>query len=267
MINDTNSFAESSDSHDNEIKLLDLILVLANHWRMIFYFTVVTSIIAACIAFIMPNSYQAKAIIMTFQRQSILPLSASIKDAGIVAGIPKTTFHAVSMPILLDMLQSDKTLQELSKQFNMPSTKLLKSHLKTKFSKSGALEITMEDSDPKRAVAIANAACDELGRVAYAANLVSTPLITLERDFEKLTDNDILIIKSIQVATPPEKKSGPKRLLIILLSTITVLFFSVFLAFLIEYFRNLSDDDRVRLCKVKAAFRGRNTDKAMQEQK
>jgi uncharacterized protein involved in exopolysaccharide biosynthesis len=56
-------------------------------------------------------------------------------------------------------------------------------------------------------------------------------------------------------AVPPDRKSKPKRALIVLLATFAVGFVSVLAAFVREFGRNMSDEDRQRWEQIKVGLR------------
>ena len=242
---------------DDEINLLDLLLVLARRWRMILAITLLAALASAAVAMLLPNRYQATAKVIALQRQTIQPISASLAGAAPVVGAPKPQLQQTNVPILQDILQTGPIMQTLAKQFQFPSLTAFKSQYKIKTDKNGAVEVIAEDADPKRAAAIANAAVAELGRAAYALNLVSSPEVTDERDLEKLDSSVTTAIKLLEPASVPTEKSKPKRALIVVLAGVSALFVAVMLAFMLEAISHLQPDDRRRWEEIKAALKGR----------
>lgn len=77
-------------------------------------------------------------------------------------------------------------------------------------------------------------------------------LLAKQYEMARLSESkDISPFHVIHKATVPEKKSKPKRSVLVLVATITTFSFSVFLAFLCEYFERISDHDRVQLREMK----------------
>jgi uncharacterized protein involved in exopolysaccharide biosynthesis len=79
----------------------------------------------------------------------------------------------------------------------------------------------------------------------------------LKKQYEVAKYNEAKDSSSIQVlddAVVPAKKSKPKRSLIVLLSTVTAFFISIFIIFIQEYFAKMSDEDRGRWNEIKAAL-------------
>jgi uncharacterized protein involved in exopolysaccharide biosynthesis len=61
-------------------------------------------------------------------------------------------------------------------------------------------------------------------------------LLSKQYELAKLDEaKDAVVIQVIDRAVPPERKSGPRRAQIVLLSTVTMLFFSVFIVLLLEH--------------------------------
>jgi len=182
----------------------------------------------------------------------IQPINASFSGTTPIIGAPKPPLLMVNLPILQEILQSSSLQTSIKKHVTFDST----TRVKVSTSKGGALEITVDDTDPQRAAIIANIAVTELGRAAYAANLLSSPEITAERDMEKLGANVTTAIKLLEPATAPKQKVKPKRNLIVALSMVTAFFTAIFFAFVLEGFSNLRPDDRKRWSAIKMAFKG-----------
>lgn len=242
---------------DDEINLLDLLLTLAKRWRMIAGITLLAALASAAVAILLPNRYQATARVVALQRQTIQPISAAFAGEKVQVGAKRPQLLPSNQPILIDILQSNQLMKSLTKQFQFPSLNSFKKQFKAKISKNGAIEVTAEDADPKRAAAIANAAVVELGRAAYALNLVSSPDITAVRDLEKLDTHVTTAIKLLEPATAPDQKAKPKRTMIVALAAVSSLLVAVMLAFILEAIGNLQPDDRRRWEHIKKAFKRR----------
>ncbi len=81
----------------------------------------------------------------------------------------------------------------------------------------------------------------------------------LTKQFELAKINEARDSSSIQVldeAVPPLRKSKPKRALIVILSTVTAFFCSVFLVFIKEYLAKMSPEDSAILDEIKGTLRG-----------
>ncbi|MGE0157753.1 MAG: Wzz/FepE/Etk N-terminal domain-containing protein [Geobacter sp.] len=242
---------------DDEINLLDLLLVLARRWRMIATTTLFAALASAAVAVLLPNRYQATAKVIALQRQAIQPIGAAFTGEKATVGVQKLPLMPVKQPVLEDILNSDRLMLIVSNQFHFPSLKAFKKQYEVKGAKSGTIEVSAEDADPKRAAAIANAAVAELGRTAYSLNLVVSPEINAEHDLGKIGSTVTTVIKLLEPATPPLEKAKPKRALIVVLVSAATLFASIMLAFMLEALGNLQQDDRKRWDDIKRAFKGR----------
>jgi uncharacterized protein involved in exopolysaccharide biosynthesis len=89
----------------------------------------------------------------------------------------------------------------------------------------------------------------QMGRLIREAKIQEKvfELVTSQYEMAQIEEaKDINTIQVLDRAVPPDKKSSPKRTLIIILSTVVALFLSVFLAFFVEYFQRLKIEDRER---------------------
>ena len=83
-------------------------------------------------------------------------------------------------------------------------------------------------------------------------------LITTEHELAKIEEaKDVLTIQVLDRAVPPDKKSSPKRSLIVILTTLVAFFLAVFLAFFFEYVDRIKteDQERYRLLADNIGFR------------
>jgi len=249
----------------DEMDMLDLLLTLASHWRLIAGITLISAIISSIVVIMIPNRYQATAKVLPLQRQTIVPLNAAFTGTGAVpvAGAQFTNFVQTTLPILPEILQSEPVFHQLTQQYAFQSSAVLKSVYRVKTAKSGAIEVTVEDTDPRRAADVANAAVTELGRRAYALNLVDSPSISFIRD-EKININTSIIIKLLEPATTPTQKVKPKHSRIILLSTISAAFASVLLVFILEGLQKMKANDYSRLGKMTASIKTKPSEKSQQ---
>ena len=81
-------------------------------------------------------------------------------------------------------------------------------------------------------------------------------LVTSQYELAKIEEaKDMDTIQVLDRAVPPERKSKPKRFLIVTLSTIVAVFVGFFIAFLLEYMSRLKTDDPERYQQLKDAMR------------
>jgi len=81
-------------------------------------------------------------------------------------------------------------------------------------------------------------------------------LITSQYELAKIEEaKDMNTIQVLDRAVPPEWKSKPKRSVIVIVSTLTVFFLAIFLAFFLEYVDRLRKNDPERYQQLSAGFR------------
>ncbi len=89
----------------------------------------------------------------------------------------------------------------------------------------------------------------QLGRLIREAKIQEKvfELVTSQYEMAQIEEaKDVNTIQILDHAVPPDKKSSPKRSLIVILSTVVALFLSIFLAFFVEYFQRLKIEDKER---------------------
>ncbi|MBK9521685.1 MAG: lipopolysaccharide biosynthesis protein [Rhodocyclaceae bacterium] len=155
---------------DSELSLLDLLLVVAKHKRLVFRFTAVAAVGAIVISLLLPNIYTGTTKILPPQQSSSAAaamLSASLAGgAGGLSGIknPADTY--------IGMLKSRTVADNLIQRFNLAGVygseyqsttrKTLASVTSITSGKDGILTIEVDDKEPQRAADLANAYVEEL---------------------------------------------------------------------------------------------------------
>ncbi|MBW1860928.1 MAG: lipopolysaccharide biosynthesis protein [Deltaproteobacteria bacterium] len=72
-------------------------------------------------------------------------------------------------------------------------------------------------------------------------------LLTSQYELAKIEEaKDMNTIQILDEAVPPDRKSGPKRRLIVILSTLVAFFLAVFLAFFMEFIQRIKTEDQER---------------------
>lgn len=81
-------------------------------------------------------------------------------------------------------------------------------------------------------------------------------LITNQYELAKIEEaKDVNTIQILDHAVPPDKKSSPKRALIVILSTVVAFFIAVFLAFFLEYLGRVKREDPERYDQISQAMK------------
>src|SRR5258708_19317789 len=78
--------AEENASADDEVSLLDLLIVLAKHKRIVLGVPFATAIAAAAISLLMPNIYTGTTRILPPQQSASMP-SAMLNQLGMLGGL------------------------------------------------------------------------------------------------------------------------------------------------------------------------------------
>jgi uncharacterized protein involved in exopolysaccharide biosynthesis len=281
----TNGSSARQDVED-EINLADYLHVISKHRRMIFWICTIAVVTTAIVSLFLPKSFSATASVVPpvdlLQKESALlgaVKSPMLRQAMNVTGITDMYVGILRSRSVVDALVERFDLAAVYKVKNSVSAvrQILQDRTSIKVGDEGIVNITVEDRDPCRAAALANAYVEELDRqnkrlfVGQASskkvflenrlreieqelgqidNLLSRDAKIKEMLFELLTrEYEIAKIEeaksmpTIQVldkAEPPERKCKPKRMQMVLLAGITGLFISVAAAFVREHLTRTS---------------------------
>lgn len=81
-------------------------------------------------------------------------------------------------------------------------------------------------------------------------------LMTTQFELAKIEEaKDVNTIQVLDEAVPPDKKSSPKRSLIVILSTFMAFFMAVFLVFFMEYIERIKTEDKERYQQIKQGLK------------
>ncbi len=178
-------------SGEEEIDVLDLLIVLAKHKRMIFRATAAVAILTVIVSLLLPNIYTASTTILPPQ-QNQSSAAAMLGQLGALAGMAGVNVKNPS-DMYIGMLNSRNVEDNLVKRFNLKTLyktdmeglarKALEQNTVIAAGKDGFIKIEFSDKDPKRASEIANAYVDELDRLT--SNLAVTEASRRRLFFEK----------------------------------------------------------------------------------
>jgi tyrosine-protein kinase Etk/Wzc len=271
---------------DDSVNLADYLNVVSKHRRMIFWICAIAVVTTAIVSLFQPKSFSATATVVPpadlMQKESALLgaiKSPILRQATNVTGIADMYVGILRSRSVADALIDRFNLAAIYKVKNSVSTlrQILQERTSIKVGSEGIVSITVEDRDPCRAAALANAYVEELDRqnkrlfVGQAAskkiflenrlkeievelsqidNLLSRDAKIKEMLFELLTrEYEIAKIEeaksmpTIQVldkAVVPEMRCKPQRRQMVMFAGVTSLFASVFGAFAKEYFAKMS---------------------------
>ena len=163
--------------------LLDYLLVIAKHKKMILITTFGTAVITALITLMMPNIYTARAMIIPSDDDKGGIGAALMAQLGGLAGLSGGAIGAKTTgDLYVTMLKSEtvkdpiidrfKLLELYDAKFRADVYRALdKNAVITLGKKDGVITIAVDDKDPKRAADLANAYVEELGKLAAELNM------------------------------------------------------------------------------------------------
>jgi len=179
---------DASKNNNDEISLLDLLIVLAERKRLIFWITAGSAILAVIVSLLLPTRYTATASLLTPQQNSSLSaqLASQLGALGSMAALASGgggSFLKNPNDIYLGMLRSQTVedamverfglMQEYHKKLLSDARKEFEKHATVDGSgKDGLIHISVDDRDPVRAAALANGYVDQLR--ALTQNLAIT---------------------------------------------------------------------------------------------
>ncbi len=191
---------------DSEIDLLDLLIVLAKRKRLILTVTAASAIIALIVSLLLPNKYTATTKILPPQQSqsasSMLmaqlagggmgPLAAlagsslGLKNPNdIYIGILKSRSIEDALIAKFDLrgVYRDKRLSDARKELEKASEIIAE--------KEGLISVSVEDKDPKRSAAIANAYVEELRNITQhlAVSEASQRRLFFEQQVQQAKDD------------------------------------------------------------------------------
>lgn len=307
-------------SSEDEINLIDLLIVLAKHKKMILSVTFFAALLASGISLLLPNIYTGTAKILPPQ-QSQTSASALLGQLGGLAGLAGGVM-GIKNPTdsYIAMLKSRTLNETIAKRFNLQQAyeektftdtlKELESNSTFTVGKDGVISVEISDRDPKRAADMVNAFIEELAKLMQNFALTDasqkrvffeqqmkqakdkltnseihmdrTPNTSLQyldavRDFKyqeaiweilakqfevsKLDESkDFPLVQVLDKAIPPEKKSKPKRSLVVVLATLVTFLFASIWAFISEAMQRVKElpeqAEKLLALRTNLKFRG-----------
>ena len=187
---------------DDEISLLDLLIVLAKHKRLVLGLPFVIALLAVGYSLLLPNIYTATTKILPPQQNQsnaaamLAQLGGSLAGlAGGVAGIKSPSDLYVGMlksrTVADNLIQRFKLMQVYEAKFPSQARLGLEGVTSITSGKDGIITIEVDDKDSKFAAELANAYVDELFKLTQvlAVTEASQRRLFFERQFEQARDN------------------------------------------------------------------------------
>jgi len=197
--------AEENASAADEVSLLDLLIVLAKHKRIVLGAPFVAGIVAAIVSLLMPNIYTAATRILPPQ-QSASAASALLNQlGGVLGGLGGAAGGSLGVrnpnDLYVGMLKSRTVADSLISRFELgevyekdflsDTRKRLERETTIVAGKDGIITIEVDDKDPKRAAELANAYAEELVKLTQvlAVTEASQRRLFFERQLVQAKDN------------------------------------------------------------------------------
>jgi tyrosine-protein kinase Etk/Wzc len=168
---------QTKQDSEKDFHLLDLLIVLAKHRRLIVGFTLGFTALAIIIVLVLPSQYTAETVLLppgqnsnagaAFLMQAATGSSALASAAGASLGLksPGDLYVALlrSRTVEDGMVKRFGLMDRYHKKTNSDARKALEKHSSVSVSaKNGLITLTMTDHDPKQAADMANGYVDEL---------------------------------------------------------------------------------------------------------
>lgn len=204
---------------EETISIKDIFQTLKKRWKLITLLTVIAALISGSISyFLLTPVYQSSTQILVNQKQSKNPLDSTQIQSNI--DMINTYSVIIKSPAILekviDELELDQSVDQLNQKITINSQE-----------NSQVFTLTVQDSNPSKAVEIANA--------------VSTTFQKEIKDIMNVDNVSILAKAEIKENPAPVK---PNPLLNIAIAVVVGLMAGIGLAFLLEYMDNTIRDEK-----------------------
>jgi tyrosine-protein kinase Etk/Wzc len=162
---------------DDTINLLDYLEVIAKRWKMIAIVTTAAFVISIIVSLLLPKIYSSTAMILPPQQdQGMMGMMGQMLGGDLSSLAGSMLGKSTPADQYASILQSDRIKAAIIDRFKLMTEydvdyrldmykKMDKIVDISAGKKDGIISITVEDEDPKRAAAIANAYVDELEKV------------------------------------------------------------------------------------------------------
>src|SRR5438477_2551813 len=186
----------------NELNVLDLLIVLAQHKKLVLGLPIATAVLSIAVALMLPNVYTARTKILPPQQTQAT--SAVLAQLGSLAGLAgPSAAAALKNPndLYVGMLKSRTVADHLIRRFDLnrlydksyptDTRRELAERTAIVAGKDGIITIDVDDRDPKRAAEMANAYVDELFKLTkvLAVTEASQRRLFFERQLELAKDS------------------------------------------------------------------------------
>lgn len=189
---------------DDEINVLDLLIVIAKHKRVVLGFPLIACTVSAVILLLMPNIYTATARIMPPQQNqsaAAAAVAAALGGLGGAGAIGSALGLKNPNDLYVAMLKSDSVADRMIERFNLrerfqadslvEARKALAKISSITAGRDGLIVIAVDDRSPQQAADMANAYVEELNRLTQrlAVTEASQRRLFLERELNIVKEN------------------------------------------------------------------------------
>ncbi|WP_254926527.1 Wzz/FepE/Etk N-terminal domain-containing protein [Janthinobacterium sp. PC23-8] len=167
----TNATELKSETTSTDADLMDLLIILAKHKKLIFLFPLIAAIVMAGVTMTLPNIYKASTKLLPPQ-QAQSSASALLSQLGGVAAAVGGSGMKNPNDLYIGMLRSRTISDQLAKKFNLMSVyqtnsaekvrNILAENTMITSGKEGLITIEVEDKDRKLVSSLANGYVEEL---------------------------------------------------------------------------------------------------------
>ena len=181
---------------EDEISLLDLLIVLAKHKRLLIGLPVAFATLALAYGLIAKPVFEAKTTILPPQQQQSSAASMLASLGGLAGGAGAALGIKNPNDLYIAMLQSQVVSNKLIERFKLKdiyeaktltdTRKELADNSKIASGKDGLISIAIEDYSPQRAAQIANAYVEELKALVETLKKINEQSERLTRDSEEM---------------------------------------------------------------------------------
>ena len=241
---------EIKESHEDEIDLYELLLVLKKRLKLVIAVFVLGVVATAVLSFLMPNIYQARTTMLVDSSltQAFLnnlqqyQFKGENKFSFIIPLQAHQQVNNMALAILNGLEFKKKVLNRIKAIYgNTEEIQNLERSLGNKKSlfeskvdrETQAIVVLSEHKDKKLAEDILKAALEEFEKELDKVSQNYQKMFG--QGYEKSDKNSIFILNVLEQPTSLEKPVKPKRKLIIAVSGVTFLILGVFSAFVIEW--------------------------------
>src|SRR6266581_3946048 len=163
---------DSAEPADQEVSLLDLLIVLAKHKRLVLGLPAAAAVVSIIVSLMLPNIYTGTTKVLPPQQTQ--STSAVLAQLGSLAGLAGGAVPGLKNPndLYVGMLKSRTVADNIIRRFDLnqlydkkyqsETRKRLEKETTIVAGKDGIITVEVDDEDPKRAADLANAYVDEL---------------------------------------------------------------------------------------------------------